>query len=136
MDFQVNFWAIVICAILSMVTGFVWYGPLFSNAWMSEMGWDPANSTHLVQMQKQAKPAYLQQFTGAVIMAFIFAVILKNLHSMGLGQPLLAAVIIWLGFIAPLKYGDTLWGKSTLKLFLIDSLYYLVNLLVFAVVLA
>lgn len=33
-----NFLFIVIAALVPLVTGFVWYGPLFGNAWMKEMG--------------------------------------------------------------------------------------------------
>jgi hypothetical protein len=130
---EINFWSIVTCALASMVTGFIWYGPLFSKVWSREMGWGEMTPEKTKEMQKMAKPAYLQQFVGSLLMAFIFALVLNNFDSTRLGMALAVAIMIWVGFIAPVKYGETLWGKASIKLFFIDSLYYLLNLVIFAV---
>jgi uncharacterized membrane protein YpjA len=31
---EVNWLAVIVCAVLSMVIGFIWYGPLFSKPWV------------------------------------------------------------------------------------------------------
>ena len=36
----VNYWAIVAGAVLSMVIGAIWYGPLFGKKWMEIVGVD------------------------------------------------------------------------------------------------
>ncbi|WP_276974679.1 DUF1761 domain-containing protein, partial [Flavobacterium filum] len=33
-----NFYAILVAAISTLLVGFVWYGPLFGKAWMAETG--------------------------------------------------------------------------------------------------
>jgi hypothetical protein len=35
---EINFYAILVAALTTLVIGFVWYGPLFGKAWMKETG--------------------------------------------------------------------------------------------------
>ena len=35
---EMNLYILFIAAIVPMFIGFVWYGPIFGNAWMKEMG--------------------------------------------------------------------------------------------------
>ena len=35
---EMNFYVLFLAALVPMVIGFVWYGPMFGNAWMKEMG--------------------------------------------------------------------------------------------------
>src|SRR5690348_2723001 len=37
-DIHLNYWAILVAVVASMVLGFLWYGPIFGKAWMKEMG--------------------------------------------------------------------------------------------------
>jgi hypothetical protein len=132
---EVNIWAVLTCAVASMFLGFLWYGPLFSKSWMKEMGWDPNDHALIAKMQQSAKTAYFQQFIGAFIMAYVFAHVLRAFDSDGIGMALQGAAWMWLGFVAVVKYGETLWGKASMKLFWIDSLYYWVLLAAYSVIL-
>lgn len=132
---DVNIWAVLASAVASMILGFLWYGPLFSKPWMKEMGWDPNDQTQMAKMKSAAGPAYFQQFVGALIMAYVFAHVLKAFDNNGVAMGLQGALWMWLGFIAPIKYGETLWGKASMKLFFIDSFYYLVLLAVYSIIL-
>jgi hypothetical protein len=136
MEIDVNIWAVLVCAVASMVLGFLWYGPLFSKAWVKEMGWDPNDKAQMDKMKSGAGPAYFQQFIGAIIMAYVFAHVLGAFDAQGdLSLGLQGAFWMWLGFVVPVKYGETLWGKASLKLFFIDSFYYLVLLAAYAAIL-
>ncbi|MCB0443120.1 MAG: DUF1761 domain-containing protein, partial [Flavobacterium sp.] len=35
---EMNFYAILVAALSTLLVGFVWYGPLFGKAWMAENG--------------------------------------------------------------------------------------------------
>jgi hypothetical protein len=135
MNIDVNLLAVLACGVASMVLGFLWYGPLFSKPWVKEMGWDINDTQRMESMKKSASWAYPQQFVGALIMAYVFAHILGAFESDSISMALQGALWTWLGLIAPIKYGETLWGKQSLKLFFIDAGYYLVQLLVFAIIL-
>jgi len=134
MDVMVNLWAVLVCGIAAMVVGFLWYGPLFSKPWMKEMGMDKLSSTEIASMKKMACKNYIQQFRGALLMAYVFANILAVYNTETLGMGLQGAFWVWIGFIVPVKYGDKLWGGKSAKLFFIDSFHYLVTLAVFALI--
>lgn len=136
MDFDLNFWAVLLCGVISMVVGGLWYGPLLGKPWMREMGFDKLPVEELERMkQKAMRIAYPQQFVLALVMAYVFAHILLVFEADSVIMGLQGAFWTWLGFIVPVKYGETLWGNKSLKLFAIDAIYYLVLLSLFAVVL-
>jgi hypothetical protein len=133
--YEINIWAVIASAIATMVTGMLWYGPLFGKTWAREMGWGSLTPEQSAVMKKQASKAYPQQLVGAFIMAYVFAHVLQAFESSSLAMAVQGALWTWVGFIAPVKYGDVLWNRKSMKLFFIDSLYLLVNLVVFAVIL-
>ncbi len=135
MDFEINYLAVLVCGIASMVLGYLWYGPLFSVPWMKEMGIDRNNQQLMSEMQGKAKWAYPQQFIGALIMAYVFAHVLQAFGSDSVGMALQGALWTWLGFIATVKYGEILWSGKSMKLFFIDSGYHLVQLAIYAIIL-
>ncbi|HYC79596.1 MAG TPA: DUF1761 domain-containing protein [Candidatus Binatia bacterium] len=136
---DINYWAVLVCGVAAMITGFLWYGPLFSKAWAKEMGWGELTPEQTAKMQAAAKTAYPQQFVGALLMAYVFAHVVFAFNAAidgpeSLGMNLQGALWSWLGFIAPVLWSQRLWGGKSIKLFWIDSLYYLLNLGVFAVI--
>ena len=47
----INFWAVLVSAIATMVIGFLWYSPiLFANPWMRLMGFDPNDKAKIAEM--------------------------------------------------------------------------------------
>ena len=61
---DINWLAIVAASILPLVTGFLWYGPLFGKAWMKESGMTEEKA-------KTMNPA--KTYGLAVLMAFFVA---------------------------------------------------------------
>ena len=59
---QINYLAILVSAILSMVVGSIWYGPLFGKKWAELIGADPNDKKKMKEMQKSAGPLYMVQF--------------------------------------------------------------------------
>ena len=56
---NLNLLAILVAAIATMPTGFLWYSLLlFANPWMREMGYDPNHKERIKEMQKSAGPTY------------------------------------------------------------------------------
>jgi hypothetical protein len=139
MNFHLNYWAILVAGLSNMVIGFIWYGPLLGKAWATEMGWKEKSAEEMALMKKKAMWMYPQQFIGALIMAFVFAHVFAAFWGASiertLGNGLMGAFWMWLGFIAVLKYGDKLWGGKSIKLFFIDSGYWLVSLLAMGAIL-
>src|SRR6185436_11080467 len=101
----INYWAILVCGVASMVLGSLWYGPLFGKAWQKLMGWEHVDASKKAEMMKDMQKSYILAFLGALVMAFVLA------HSLVFAQSYLkvsdgsaivqGALWNWLGFIAP-----------------------------------
>lgn len=133
----INYLAVLVAAASSMITGFVWYGPLFGKKWMAYMGWRPEESE---QRKKGATRGYIVMFIGSLLMAYILAHALifagTYLNSSGLSAGLMVGFWNWLGFVAPITIGTVLWEGKPWGLFFLNAGYQLLNMLVMGVILA
>ena len=138
---QVNYLAVLVCAIVSMVIGALWYGPFFGKVWTAGMGWDPKNKEEMEKMKKSAAGSYAQMFVLALITAYVLANVEWAFHAampsfQGILLGLQTGFYTWLGYFLPVKYGDKLWGGKKFKYVSVDLGYYLVNLLIVGSILA
>lgn len=135
---EVNIVAVLTAAVSSMVVGFLWYSPLlFAKPWMTLMGYTESS---MKEAQKGMMKMYGLSFIASIITAYVL------FHVMTLSQnffqySLLAtglntAFWMWLGFIAPVQLTDVLFGSKKVKLFLINTGYQLVSLLVMGIAIA
>ena len=112
---EVNYLAVLVSAIASMVVGSIWYGPLFGKKFMQEMGMDMWTPEHQEEMKKKMGMTYVVQFLASLVMFYVLAGLIGGFGHMSLGGGVMTALIVWVGFVVPLKLGDALWGgKMTL----------------------
>ena len=78
---EMNFYIFFIAALVPMIIGFIWYGPLFGNAWMKEMNFTK-ESLEGQNMIKIFVLSYIFSFLVAFFLQFIV------IHQMGLFQTL------------------------------------------------
>ena len=146
-----NYWAVLVCGLLSMVIGAIWYGPLFGKKWMEICGATNQDLETRKKMQKEAGPLYLVQFVLTLFQAWVVAYSINAwdkfskltdtfyINGLGIFFGLTIAVIIWAAFIMPTIAGSAMWNNDSSKVkwarFLIQSGYQLVNFLVFGLVL-
>ncbi len=76
MHFQdVNLVAVLVCGVMTMVVGFLWYSPaLFAKPWVKEMGYDMNDKAAMDKMKKSAGSGVRGVFRG------------KPGHSAGAGE--------------------------------------------------
>jgi hypothetical protein len=78
---EMNFYIFFVAAIIPLVTGFIWYGPVFGNAWMKEMGFTKESLAG-------------QNMTLTFILSYVFSFLLAFfllflvVHQMGVMQVL------------------------------------------------
>ncbi len=129
---------IIVCAILSMVLGAIWYGPLFGKKWMEIIGATEATKEERQKMQKAAMPLYLIQFFLTLFQAFVLTGFLKGWEDGNTGA-LQNTLWIWSGFIIPTIAGACMWNNDSNKIkwarFLIQGGYQLALFLMFWLVL-
>lgn len=111
---EVNYLAVLVSAVASMVIGSIWYGPLFGKKFIALMGMDKMSPEQQAEMKKGMTMTYVWQFIASLVMFYVLA------HVMGLSQSfynyspvqtgLTTAFWVWLGFVVPIKLGDALWG--------------------------
>jgi hypothetical protein len=132
---DVNWLAILACGVVSMVLGFLWYGPLFGKLWITLSGHNPSPDD-----KAKANKGYAISFIGALVLAYVFYHFL--VYSMdytdttGAGGGLSVGFWAWLGFIAPVTLGTVLWEGKSWKLWFLNNGYNLVQLLLFGLILA
>ena len=129
MNMEINYWAVAVSAIASMVIGSIWYGPLFGKMFMQAMGMDKWTPEEQEKMKGTMMRSYALQFLGSVVMFFVLAwYITTSIHT-GVYGGVANAFGLWLGFVVPLALGNTIWGGKV-KLFWLNIGNMLVTLLV------
>ncbi len=132
---EINYLAVLVCGIVSMVIGGLWYGPLFGKQWMALMGINCDPNAVTPEQKKQMYKSYAIMFVGALVMAFVFSSTLAAFGAVGAGMALQGAFWTWLGFFVPVLMGSVLWEMKPWKLFFINASYYLVLLMVMGLIL-
>ncbi|HYL83772.1 MAG TPA: DUF1761 domain-containing protein [Candidatus Angelobacter sp.] len=133
---SLNWLAILVAAVASMILGFLWYSPLlFAKAWVREMGYDINDKAKMEEMRKSAGPAYAGSFVASLLSAFTLALILHGLRAEDLHFGIMASFHIWLGFVATVQFTGALFAKQSMKLFAINTLYQLVCYVVMGIIL-
>jgi hypothetical protein len=137
---EVNWLAILVAGVASMVLGFLWYGPLFGKMWATMMGWDKMNPADVEAKKKGASIGYVVSFIGSLVMAYVLSHVIAFSESFGnpagLSTGLMTGLWMWLGFVAPVTLGSVLWDGKPLKLWFLNNGYNLLHLLILGAILA
>ena len=138
MNVPVQYWAILLAAIVNMVLGALWFGPLFGKSWAKHGGM----GQHEMEKAKEKGMTknYALMFGGSLLMAYVLAqtLIFANayLNTSGLSSGLMIGFMSWVGFIVPVTIGVVLWNGKSWMYWLITYAYNLVGLLLMGAILA
>ena len=125
---SVNYMAVLAAAVASMVIGSIWYGPLFGKKFMAAMGMDKWTPEHQAEMKKKMWMSYVGQFAASLVMFYVLAGIIVGFEQFGAAKGAMSGLVMWFGFVLPLKIGDVAWGGNK-TLFWLESLNMLLTLL-------
>ena len=125
----INYTAVLAAGVVSMVIGYLWYGPLFGKTWMKLSGMKEMGKKDMMMQ------SYVITFVGALVTAYVLSVFLRLTGSTTLSAALPVAVWAWLGFQATQLLGSVLWEGKSWNLYLLNAAQKLVDLLAIAVVL-
>jgi hypothetical protein len=115
---EINLWAVLVSAIVSMVIGSIWYGPLFGKPFMKAMGMDQWSPEKQALMKKKMGVTYALQFLASLVMFYVLAYFILGMNDLTLKGSLLVAFWAWLGFVVPVKLGEALWGGKMILFWL------------------
>ena len=130
---EVNYLAVLVAAVVNMIVGFLWYGPLFGKRWTKLMGWTAAD---MEAGKKTMGKTYGLTYIGAAFMAYVLSVVLNNSSATDFMSGAMVGFWIWLGFVVPVQMSEVLYGKKSWDLYYLNIGYYLVALVLMGGVLA
>jgi hypothetical protein len=138
MNVEVNYLAVLVAGIASMVVGYAWYSPvLFGNAWMKATG----RTTESMKDEKsQLGKIYSISFILSLLTAYVLTHVMvfseNFFHYSLLTTGITSAIWMWLGFVMPVQATDVLFGGKSFKLFAINTGYQLASLIAMGIVIA
>lgn len=137
MSVEVNYLAVVLAALSSMVVGSLWYMPsTFGKAWMKMTGVTMDKNKGMTA--KTAIWIYGSVFVASLVTAYVLAHVTFLAHRF-FGNSLLqdalsAAFWLWLGLTAARLYVHDTFEERRKKLTLLNAAHELVTVLVMAVI--
>ena len=137
-DFPISMTAILVTVVATFFFGFIWYSVLFGKAWAKEMKFDISVKPPAGEMAK----GMIFMIIGNFFMAYVFAhnnaawSFVPGMDKMSMGLSIAnAAGFTWLGFFLPGDLSRVAWERHSWKLFAINTVYHLINLIIAATIL-
>jgi hypothetical protein len=133
---EINYLAVVVCAVLSLVVGGIWYGPIFGKKWLEVTGADKIDLERRKEMMAGVWKLYLTQFVLSLFQVYVLAYYIVGWKE---ASEIENALWIWSAFIIPTIAGTSMWNNDTAKVswarFLIQGGYQLVIFVIFGLIL-
>lgn len=125
MEITINYLAILVSAVIAMIIGALWYGPIFGKKWRKVSG-----------KKKGAKGLYITQFLVTLFQVWVLASFIGGWDDFDNVKNILW---IWAGFIIPTIAAGAMWDNDSKKVqwtrFLIQGGYQLIIFAVFGFIL-
>lgn len=136
---HINYWAVLVSAILFFALGAVWYSPvLFGKAWTRAMGYSEEDLKNLGQ-EFNAPKAFIMMFLSGLVMAYVTAHIIDFMGVVftdltPLQTAFTSVVWLWLGYIATYVISQVAYEQKSWRYYFINTGYWLGGLLITALV--
>jgi hypothetical protein len=131
---HINILAVLVSAVATFAIGVLWYSPiLFGKQWVAFNGVTPDK---VEAMRKGAVRLYGISFLCYVVLAAVFAVLIRMVHLQSVLGGAKMGGMLWVGFVATLGLTANLYSGRSLKAFALDAGYQLVFMVVMGLILA
>lgn len=132
---EVNYLAILVCGVMSLVLGSVWYSPLmFGKKWMKYAGFTEADAKNC--KKSEMARMYICTFVAALITAYVMNYFLFLIGSDTAVAGAEVGVLAWFGFVATGAFSSVLFEKTKFGHYLINIGYTLVQFVIMGMILA
>ena len=127
----INYLAVLVCGLIGLPLGAIWYGPLFGKIWMKEVGKTEE------ELKKNFNPAktYTLAFIASLFTVFVLAYFISLTNATAIIEGFRVAVTAWFGFTLFTAVLVNLFERNSFKLLLINSFYHLTLLIVASIIL-
>jgi len=125
-DVAVNWMGILLAALAYFILGIIWYAPaLFGHRWFKHE-WNVTTEPRAISCMM----CYVGEVIIGLIMAYVLALFIQLSEASQWFEGAVVSFWTWLGFVATVKFSSLLWGRRTLKSFLVHTGFMLVSLLI------
>jgi hypothetical protein len=126
-----NYYAILIAAVASLVIGSLWYSPFaFGHVWLRLRGKDVREADG---MRMPASNMFIE-FLCVLVTAYVLAILTTVFGSHTVYATVLLGIIIWVGFYVTTLLSEVVWEEKPFELFLLNAGLRLVTTVVMTVV--
>ena len=125
---SVNWLAVIVCVVLALISGFIWYHPkVFFPAWWEGIGkaGEPGDPNPMI---------YVFTLIAAFVQAISISFMLNVMGGTTAASGALAGFMLWLGFVAPTYLVNKLFAGHGLKIWAIEVGNHLVNFVLFGAI--
>ncbi len=124
---SLNWLAIIVATLSTFVIGAIWYGPVFGKVWMQENGFSEEDLKN-ANMGKIYGTAFVLELIMAINLAFF-------LNGVSIGEGVFYGFLTGFGWIAMAMGVNYLFSRNSVKLWFIDSFYFVVSFVLMGVIL-
>ncbi|MDB5167479.1 MAG: hypothetical protein JWN26_624 [Candidatus Saccharibacteria bacterium] len=130
MTADVNWIAILLAAISTMIVGSIWYGPAFGKLWakLAKVKKDPDFTS------KKAAFLYIRAFLASlltsIVLAYVIVVVHKNSTDSYLVDAVFVGLILWAGFTAARLFMHDIFEGRPSQLTALNAAHELVTIIV------
>ena len=133
---SINIFAIIICMVVSMASGSLWYNPkTFFPAWWKGIGKGDDVTPGTSNMAITWALTVFSSLVQVVAMALMVNALGSLMGGVSAASGALTGLLVWLGFIAPTYLVNKLFAGHGLKVWAIEVGNHLLNFVLFGAIL-
>ena len=126
---SLNFWPVLIASVIGFGISSLWYSPiLFGKEWLALLEITDADMREM--RERGVWRSYLSQLVAMLVTFSVLAFAVLSLNITNGSDGAFLGFLAWLGFMVPVSLSGWLWKKESFKLILIESIGYLLILVV------
>jgi hypothetical protein len=114
-DVTIDWVGVVVATVVAMVIGGLWYGPLFSKAWMNYIG------KTREELSGNAGLGYGFALVGAFILSIVMTYVTQWATADGFGDGALVGIVMWAGFVISTTVTGSVFEDRPFGLIFINS---------------
>lgn len=123
-ELKINHLAVLVAVVLQFVLGFLWYGPLFGEAWMGMVGLDTAT----IEADPAGAEEWISNIISAVVSMYVLAWLYTKIPVTSLLQGLLIGLLLGFAFVVLSNMVSGMFAKNPYGLAWITGGFTMVGL--------
>ncbi len=133
---EINYLAVIVAGLIPMITGAIWYGPLFGQKWMDLMGKTEEELKAGFNPAKSYGVTFVMAIITAYVMAHVMATWGDAYGAEGIVSGIQTGFWLWLGFVLTIGWQRVAFENVNMTLWMLNTLYNLVTLILMGILLA